>query len=352
MRVIQRYLAGNLLRSSLLALFLLVSLFSFFTLIDQLNDTVRGSYGIIEAIVYTVLIMPRISYDLFPIAAVIGSMAVLGILARNSELDVILTSGVSRFSLSVVLIKSSLILVVVAVLIGEVVAPVAEERAQNLRSMALSDNITLKSRYGFWIRDGNSYINIRKMLPGGRIEDIYLYEFDDDNNLLRSFHAGSAFYNNGRWQMQDIDESLLGQDQVESQNLDSAIWESLINPEILNVVTVKPQYLSIRGLTNYINYLKLNAQDTQAYEQALWAKLIRPFSIVAMIVLAVPLVSGPSRTIAVGQRVFVGALAGIIFHICTQVSENLGMVYHIQPWISVTTPTVLLVLLIIYLIRK
>ena len=152
--------------------------------------------------------------------------------------------------------------------------------------------------------------------------------------------------------MQNIRESVLGQEGVKSRVLSRAIWESLINPEILNVVTVKPQYLSILGLTNYIAYLKQNAQNTQSYEQALWAKLVKPFSIVIMIVLAVPLVSGPSRSIAVGQRVFTGALAGIIFHICTQVSENLGVVYQIHPGISVTAPTLLLTGFILYYLQK
>jgi lipopolysaccharide export system permease protein len=352
MRIIQRYLAGNLLWTSLLALFVLVSLFSFFTLIDQLEDTGRGTYGITEAVIYTLLTMPRISYELFPIAAVIGSMAVLGILARNNELDVILTSGISRFSLSLVLIKSSFLLVIVALIIGELIAPIAEEKAQNIRSLALSENITLKTRYGFWIRDGNSYVNIRRMLPGNQIQDIYFYEFDNDNNLRSSFHAENATYNDGKWIMEDIRESLLSDNKVESRTVNQAIWESLINPEILNVVTVKPQYLSMLGLANYITYLKQNAQNSLSYEQALWSKLMKPFSIVAMIVLAVPLVSGPSRTVAVGQRVFTGALAGIIFHIFTQVSENLGVVYQFHPAVSVIAPILLLVTIIIYLMRS
>jgi lipopolysaccharide export system permease protein len=350
MKIIRQYFTLELLKSCLLALFVLVALFSFFTLIDQLEDT-RGNYGATQAVVYTLLIMPRLAYELFPIAAVIGSMALLGIMMRNHELEVLLTSGVSRLKLVMIMIRSSLLVVIIAVITGEIVAPVSEERAQNLRSLALSENITLKSRYGLWIRDGNSYVNIRRVLPGNRIEDIYVYEFDRDHNLLSSFHAGNAVYTEGQWLMEDINQSLLGEDAVQSRTVTQDKWRSLLNPEIINVVTVKPQYLSVLGLVNYIRYLKQNAQNAQLYEQALWVKLVKPFSIMAMIALAVPLISGKTRTLAVGQRVFIGALAGIIFHIITQISENLGVVYQIPPLISVTTPTLLLIGLILYLLR-
>jgi lipopolysaccharide export system permease protein len=117
-------------------------------------------------------------------------------------------------------------------------------------------------------------------------------------------------------------------------------------------VIVKPQYLTLPGLVNYIDYLRQNAQDTRLYEQALWAKIVKPFSILAMIILAVPLVRGNARSTAVGQRVFMGALAGIIFHLANQISVNLGVVYQIHPAISVVVPTILLYLLIISLLRN
>ena len=59
----------------MIALSMLVALFCFFSLIDQLEDTGKGSYGVSQAVTYVLLTMPRLAYELFPIAAVIGSMA-------------------------------------------------------------------------------------------------------------------------------------------------------------------------------------------------------------------------------------------------------------------------------------
>lgn len=352
MTILQRYTRNHLLWLTMLALFALVSLFAFFTLIDQLEDTGRGSYGITEAVIYTLLTTPRLAYELFPIAMVIAGMALLGMLARNGELDVIYTSGVSRMRFALILAKASILLILLCVVIGEMVAPASEERAQNLRSMSLTEQISLRTRNGFWIRDGNSYVNIRRVLPDSRIEDIYFYQFDQSQNLQSSARAGSAVHSNGRWQLHDIRETAFTDHGVTQNRIDETVWDSLLDPEIINILTIKPQYLTLIGLIDYIRYLRLNAQNSLLFEQALWAKLVKPFSLVGMLLLAVTLVRTQGRSVAIGQRVFIGTLAGILFHLLSQVSTNLGVVYHIHPLLSVAVPTVLLFLLIAVLLRN
>jgi lipopolysaccharide export system permease protein len=352
MKIIQRYFTVTLVGTSLLALSVLVALFAFFSLIDQLEETGKGSYGVAQALTYVLLTMPRLAYELFPIAAVIGSMASLGMMAQNSELAVIRTAGVSKINLSLVLAKSGLVLVMIAIVIGELLAPICEEKAQHMRSMALTEQIALKTKYGFWARDGNSYINIRKVLPSGKVEQIYIYEFDDNDELRSSIHAKKGEYDDGKWLLEDIQQSVISKDLVKRQHHELANWDSLLDAEMVNMLIVKPEYLTLWGLINYIDFLNQNVQDAQRYEQALWTKIIRPLSILAMIVLAVPLVRGTSRTTAIGQRVFVGALIGIIFHIFNQMTGHMGVVYDISPAISATVPTIALALITLFLLRN
>lgn len=352
MKIIQRYVTLRLVWTAMLALFILVALFSFFSLIDQLEETGRGNYGVLQAVTYVLLTTPRLAYELFPIASVIGAMATLGILAQTSELDVIRTSGVSRLQLTMVMAKAGVVLVAIALIIGELVAPLSEERAQYLRSVALTQQITLKTRFGFWARDGNSFVNIRRILPGDRVEQIYIYEFDDANRLRSSIHAKAATYENQQWRLEQIQQTIIDGDTVTRRNLGRAAWDSLLDPEMINLVIVKPQYLTVWGLSRYIGFLRQNAQNSRLYEQALWVKLARPLSIIAMIILAVPLVRGHSRFTAIGQRVFIGALIGVGFHIINEASGHMGVVYQIPPAISAGMPTLALILIIGWLLRR
>lgn len=352
MKIIQRYFTLSLIWTTLLALSILVALFSFFSLIDQLEETGKGSYGVIQALTYVLLTTPRLAYELFPIAAVIGSMSSLGIMAQHSELAVIRTSGVSKTALSILLLKSGLVLVGLAIVIGELLAPICEEKAQQMRSIAMTRQIALKTKYGFWARDGNSYINIRKILPNQKVEEVYIYEFDENDELRSSTFAKQGEHQDGKWILQDIRQSVIDRDYVSTHDIELASWDSVLEPEIVNLLIVKPEYLTFLGLINYIDYLEQNAQNTQRYEQALWVKLVKPLSILAMILLAVPLVKGTARTTAIGQRVFVGALIGIIFHIVNQMSGHMGLVYNMPALISVITPTLLLGLVTYYMLNK
>ena len=352
MKILQKYVTVNLVSTTLLALFGLVSLFSFFSLVDELADTGRGNYTVSEALIYVCLTMPKLAYELFPIAAVIGGMVTLGMLARNSELVVIRTSGVSRFELAALLAKASVILIITAVVIGEVIAPVSEETAQQRRSVDMTNQIAMQSRNGYWARDGNSFINIRKVLPNDHVEDVYIYEFDRDNNLRSSIHARDASYKNKSWLLNDIEQTSISDKKISIRKYEHAKWPSLLDADMINYVMVRPQFMTFYGLLKYISYLKKNDQETAPYEQALWAKIIKPFSICAMVLLAILMVRSESRFTLVGQRIFLGSLVGVLFYICDQTSGHMGIVYNINPIVSVTAPTLILLAVILFLLRE
>jgi lipopolysaccharide export system permease protein len=221
-----------------------------------------------------------------------------------------------------------------------------------MRSVALSKEITMKTKNGFWARDGNSYVNIRKILPGNRIQDIYIYEFDNQDKLRSSTHAWRAKYEHNRWLLERIRQTVINGNVVTHHFMHRAAWESILDPELLNLVVVQPEYLTIWGLVRYIEFLHNNAQNSLPYRQALWIKLILPLSIIAMVVLAVPLVQGYSRSTALGQRVFVGTVIGVIFHILNQASQHLGLVYQLPPPISAGAPTLLLVLTLLWFLSR
>ena len=180
------------------------------------------------------------------------------------------------------------------------------------------------------------------------MEQIYIYEFDKENRLRNAVHAGSGIYRNGEWVLSDVEQTSISPQGVTKKQISRAAWKSLFKPEMAEFVLIKPQYMPLWGLFKYIKYLKQNAQETLPYEQAFWSKLIRPFTIVAMILLAIPMVNCNSRFTAVGQRVFVGALTGVLFHISDQTAGHLGMVYNINPALTVTFPTLVLLGVIIY----
>lgn len=350
--ILDRYLGRALLANSLLALFLLLAISAFFTFVDQLGDTGRGNYDLAGALFYVLLTLPAIGYELLPVATVIGGMTALGMLANNGELAVIRASGVSQMQLARSLMKTGLWLVIAAFVIGEFIAPGGGRIAERQRSVALAEQITLQTKNGLWARNGNRFINIRTLLPDDRFEDIYIYEFDDSGKLTATTHAKRGAYRDGKWLLREILQTDISARGTAGRRYQDAEWPALFEPEVIGLIALKPRYLSIYGLFGYIRHLKENNQSSRLYAQTLWKKIIAPFSILVMILLAVCIVKCEGRAVGLGQRVFVGALVGIVFHLLNQVSGHLGIVYGLPAFIGAGLPSALALAGIGYKLRR
>ena len=352
MKIIQRYFIVNLVWATSLGLVILVGIFAFLSLIDQLEDAGQGNYDTYQAVIYVILTLPRLAYEIIPIAAMIGGMTSLALLARNSELDVIRLSGVSEFSLAGLMGKSALTIVLFSIFIGEFIVPASEKQARYQRSIALTEQVAMRTKYGFWARDENSFINIRKILPGNVIEEIYIYEFDDEDRLRNSIFANNARYVDDRWVLEDVESTIIDGTGVRREHYSRAAWESWVDDGLINLVIINPVYMSLWNLSGSIRVLKSNAQNTATYEQAFYGKLIRPFMIIAMVVLSIPLVASRQISGGIGQHAFSGALIGVIFYFVNSASSHIGIVYGIHPFISAATPTLLLFLILFWLFSR
>ena len=350
--ILDRYIGKTLLGMVVSVLLVLLSIMTVFTLVDELRHTGHGNYSTLQAMQYVLLTVPKLSYGLLPIVTLIGSMAALGMLANSSELAVIRTSGISQLRLALSFGKTSLLLIFICFAIGEFIVPAAEQKAKYIRSVAMSNQIILRTKNGLWTRDNNSFINIKNILPGNKISEVYIYEFDDTNQLRTGTHAQTAEYLDDRWILYDLEQMSLQKNHIKNLSMKSAAWDTILTPETINLLTIKPQYMSIWRLSDYIDYFQRSGQNSKQYEQALWSKIITPFSILIMSLLALVFVKTGSRTVPIRQHIFVGVLAGIVYHIISQISGSLGIVYGMMPFFSVALPPMLLSLFIIFRLKQ
>jgi len=95
MTLIDRYILRTVLGMTGLVVSVLLVLAALFTFIGEQGDVGQGRYTELSALTYAALNLPQQTWELLPIAALIGSLLGLGVLARGSELTVLRSSGVS-----------------------------------------------------------------------------------------------------------------------------------------------------------------------------------------------------------------------------------------------------------------
>jgi len=139
MRTLTRYVSRDVLFSTLLIFTALLMLFSFFDLINEMKDVGKGSYTLTAAVLFVALNIPSRLYELFPVAALIGTLFAIAQLVANSEWTVMRASGASVMQLGWAVVRVGIPLALATFLAGEFVSPPAERLAQTLRASARGD---------------------------------------------------------------------------------------------------------------------------------------------------------------------------------------------------------------------
>lgn len=343
MTVVARYLLREILAASLLVFGTLAALFAFFDIFNELGDLGKGGYGLRHILVYVLLSVPGHVYELFPIAALIGTLFALATLAAHSELTVMRASGLSALQLVWALTQVGLLFALLTFVFGEFLAPVSDRAAQQLRLKAQSQVVARDFRSGIWIKDENTFVNIRDVLPDASLARIRIFEFDRDARLrtLGSAATGRFDAGQGQWVLDKVSLTRLERDGAHAERLDRALWRSAITPKLLSVLMVAPQQMSALDLYAYIEHLQENKLNSAAYESALALKIIYPLASVVMIWLAVPFVQGTRREGGVGVKIFIGIVVGLAFHLLNRLFSHLGLLNEWPPMLAAAMPTVL-----------
>jgi lipopolysaccharide export system permease protein len=102
---------------------------------------------------------------------------------------------------------------------------------------------------------------------------------------------------------------------------------------------VVPEQMSLLELVSYIDHLSENRQETARYEIVLWQKIIYPFAVLVMMVLALPFAYFQVREGGVSGKIFTGIMLGLGFHLANRLFGHLGMLNAWPPLFSAVFPT-------------
>ncbi|MFY9329694.1 MAG: LPS export ABC transporter permease LptG [Georgfuchsia sp.] len=342
LKVYERYLARQIYTSTALVLTAFLMLFAFFDLVGEMQDLGRGGYQLHNILAFVVLTLPGRIYELSPIAVLIGTLYAMTTLARHSEITVLRASGLSTAGFISTLLRIGLVFVVLTLVIGELIAPPAERAAQQLRLKAMSSMAAQEFRSGLWVKDERSFVNVRNVQPDTTLRDVRIYEFDPGYRLTSiSDASGGVFVAPDHWRLSNVTRTSFDANGKRAQvdQMPELLWKSALNPDILSVLLVKPEKMSVISLYQYIKHLAENQQKTERYVIAMWKKLAYPLTSLVMMILALPFSFLPTLGSTVSMRVFTGIMLGIGFHMLNGLFSNLGVINNWTPLLAAVTPS-------------
>ncbi len=331
-----------ILASVLLVMLVLLALAGLFEFIGQLDMT-QGSYGVPQALLFAILRLPQLSFEMFPIASLIGALLGLGALANNSELVVMRTAGLSVVRLSGMVAMSGVVLMVVMGLVGEYIGPPLDYFARTMRDEGRFEQENRDFGSATWIKDGPVILHLEKINADFEFGTLYMFRFNDDDSLSSIARAeNSGIDDNDKWVLENVKETRFQNDSVQVVETSVDVESFDLDSEMLGITLVKPVSLSARGLITYIAYLNRNELDAQRYETELWSRIARTVTIIIMPVLALAFVFGSLRSAGSGGRLMIGVLIGLAYFLASEMLANSGQVFRLNPAIVTWLPSIAL----------
>ena len=357
MKIRERYIRKTLLSFTFVVLVIWLGMYSFFNFLSEMSSIGQVNYTSLEAFRYIALQIPEVAYKHASPVILLGCVLGMGHLATTNQLLVLRVSGMSIFRLTMLTIKTALIFVIAVIAIGEIFAPIASEEAERGRSKALDIAIASQSQEGFWIRDGESFINVQKNIDGKLFIGVTVIEVNSSNKIATVLTSEQATFDGKSLDMKNTEIFSIDSDKkindISLKERNSYNKTVSFDQDLIDSLKKEPEDLTTWSIIKQIQFLSDNKLRSGIYEVELYKRLIKPITLIAMILLAMLFIFGYTRDATLGRKIFFGIALGLSFEMLSRISGAMALSFDFNPVISTVLPTiVVMVVALILLIQK
>jgi lipopolysaccharide export system permease protein len=383
MKILQRYFAVNILQAVAFVLAAFLALVAFLDLTGILPSVGKNEFGIQHAFLYVLLLVPGNVYQVMPVAALIGTIYTMAQFASSSEFTIMRASSMSTRHAAWMLFKIGAIFVAVTFVFGELITPRTAPIAERMRLTAKGGSVSAEFRSGMWTKDsvhengvrgtitGSRFFNVRRIAADGQLEDVRLYEFDNNMRMRSLVTAARGTYGgNNTWRLTDVTETMFtnsrelpapgsavpvgqtiqntygqGTALIATRKLATYTLASEITPKILSVSRSDPERMSAAELAVYTRHLAENKQETKRFKIAFWKKIIAPFAILVLMALALPFAYLHTRSGGVSLKIIIGIMIGVSFLLIDSLFAHLGALTILPAFFTALAPSLLFLLI-------
>jgi LPS export ABC transporter permease LptF/LPS export ABC transporter permease LptG len=352
-KIIDRYVARKLIFSFLMIFTSLVMVFYITDIVELVDDVVENNVPFYHVFEYVYYHTPEILSFVLPVSILTAVLLSFSIMSKNNEIIAVQVSGISLYRLTVPAVVIGLLLSAAYFYIQEHITPEANKKKREVQNIIFKrqDKIELETNkkwvvgengefyfYDFQDKEKNKIVNFnvlymnKKLTPGKRISAKNATWINQTDISLRD-----GFERNYR------DNVPVGFNKFNRKELNIPGGQELFTRKI-----AFPEYMNIKTLKQYIQYLKEKKSETQKYEAQLYYKYAFPLSSLVMVLIAIPfsfLMGNRGTLFGIGAAI----LISMVFWFAFAVFSALGSAAILSPFISAFAPLFIFTVVSIYL---
>lgn len=352
--ILNKYIKKYILLNILITFLVLISISSIIKLFDELRNLKNNNYLIFDIFFYTILNLPK-EFDLFiPTATLVGGLLGLSILETRNELIIMQIAGLSKIQIAFPIITASAFILLFNIISNEWLLPYSQKLAYTYKNNKQYNTYLFSEKNkNLWLLDKKNFIYIEKVLTTQKLLGVNLYYFTENKKIHKILYIERAIYANQQWSLFNITElDFTKKIWIIKKNISYKIWNTVLTPQLLSIITIHPRLLSISNIMHCIQYFNKVGQNSKYYQLIFWDKIIAPMTGIIMISTALLYNWGPLHKTNTNVKLFFGSITGFLFYILHQICETYSMIYNISPILGAIGPIILLSTINIILLCK
>lgn len=328
MKIIERYITVSLFRSFLLSLLVLLVIFFFFRFLSEL-DNLERNYGLIEAIIYCLILIPAILKTVVPLSILIGAASFIGLMFSNNEMHIIQSGTISPKKVIKLVLKFAIFLFLFSFVITEISSPVSNKTANTYRNYQLGKPVADYSSNNFWIKNSNQFIFFGDKNSENTFNDFKILVEIPEDNLTKILFSSRGEITDNSLILENVKEVAISNldDLPKPKEAKSPQVKYMIDfdKEGLDILNQKVEELSFFEIVSQLFLFSSIEKNTDSIKFEIVKRLIHPLSFVLTILLVVPMLFRHNRSSSAMKSIFNAILLALTVHLLNKISTVVSM---------------------------
>lgn len=357
MSIIGRYVLKNFMRYWIIALGISIFIYVVINLFDNLGKFLAKNASALDIMIYYLYLTPSYAILLIPVASMIAVFLVFGIMAKNRELLVLKTCGLSLNKLFEILLVTGALIAAGTFIFQETIGVLAQTRLIEHEQQRINrrPRRTDIRRLNFFYYGENNWIYSIKKFDGriNTMDDVVLWQVSADNKIRQRVDAPHGQYQDGTWVLENAvvrQFDTLG-NEVATRHAVLRMNELQEEPADFMKKIKAPEEMNFLEISSFVKKRQRAGQDVAQEEVELNYRFSYPIITLVLLLITLPVAVVLRRGgIAVGLGISIGL--SFIYWGFIQSSRAYGVAGILSPAVAAWLPNIVFGAIGIVLILK
>ncbi len=352
MKILDRYIIKEFLRTLGIILLIFLSVFLIADLFERLDEIIENHSSIILVIRYYAFKFPFMIFSVFPFAILFATLLTIRTQILHNELVAVTSNSISLYRVFIPLVLLGILLTLLTFAVNELVLPTTNQKFNDLGyEIKGKKNPVFKSSRDsiqeVWYRGAkNRFFNMDLIIkPSKELYKVTIYHLDNKFHLKERLDAQKVFYQDGKWIFfNGVDRIFNGNSWTIKERF--AQKEMPLNENFEDFLRIEKNSdaLSFFELNKYLKRLKktgLAHNQYRTYIVDLYSKISMPATCFVMMLIGISFAVKSGRIKGNVIGFIMGIALGFSYWIIFYFGISLGHGGKIPPFIASFAPAVI-----------